>query len=139
MDGLSGRENVFVLAATNRIDTLDPAILRPGRFDKILKVELPNEKDRRSIFEQHLLKVPLLKKFKNQCHANAAKFDSYIHILASNESSQGFSGADIAGIVQEACLLYAKYMIDSDDECDIDIEILFKKLVSLCKSKLECR
>ena len=59
MDGFDGNENIIVIAATNRSDVLDPALLRPGRFDRQVTVDLPNVKGREQILQVHLKKVPL--------------------------------------------------------------------------------
>ena len=93
MDGFGTNTGVIVLAATNRADMLDPALLRPGRFDRHIYLELPNMKEREAIFKVHLR--PLL-------------LDGTIdiHFLASQ--TPGFSGADIANICNEAALIAAR-------------------------------
>ena len=93
MDGFGTNTGVIVLAATNRADMLDPALLRPGRFDRHIYLELPNLKEREAIFKVHLR--PLL-------------LDGAIdiHFLASQ--TPGFSGADIANICNEAALIAAR-------------------------------
>jgi ribosome biogenesis ATPase len=63
MDGLEGRKQVFVIAATNRPDIIDPAMLRPGRLDKLLYVKLPGPRDRTAIMRKHLRKTPLALSF----------------------------------------------------------------------------
>ena len=93
MDGFGTNSGVIVLAATNRADMLDPALLRPGRFDRHIFLELPNLKEREAIFRVHL--KPLVTD------------DSIdIHFLASQ--TPGFSGADIANICNEAALIAAR-------------------------------
>ena len=93
MDGFSTNSGVIVLAATNRADILDPALLRPGRFDRHIYLELPNLKEREAIFKVHL--KPLV--------SNPA-ID--LHLLAGQ--TPGFSGADIANICNEAALIAAR-------------------------------
>ncbi len=94
MDGFNTSESVILMAATNRPDVLDPALLRPGRFDRQVVVDLPDVKGREGIFKVHTNgKVPL---------AN----DVDISVLA--RSTPGFSGADIANMVNEAAILAAR-------------------------------
>jgi cell division protease FtsH len=93
MDGFGTNSGVIVLAATNRADMLDPALLRPGRFDRHIYLELPNQKERESIFKVHL--KPLITD-------NAID----VHFLATQ--TPGFSGADIANICNEAALIAAR-------------------------------
>jgi cell division protease FtsH len=93
LDGFSGHEAVIVLAATNRPDVLDPALLRPGRFDRHVMLDLPDRKERVAIMKVHVRKVPL---------AADVDFDS----IAAG--SPGFSGADIKNLVNEAAMLAAR-------------------------------
>ncbi|MDQ7779785.1 MAG: CDC48 family AAA ATPase [Planctomycetota bacterium] len=89
LDGIEELKGVLVLGATNRLDMLDPAVLRPGRFDEIIELPLPDENERREIFEVHLRAKPLAK-------------DVDISKLAVK--TDGFSGADIAGVCHKAAL-----------------------------------
>ncbi len=89
LDGFSGRENVIVLAATNRPDVLDPALLRPGRFDRHVTLDLPDRKDRVAILKVHTRKLPL---------AEDVDLDS----IAAG--TPGFSGADIKNLANEAAM-----------------------------------
>ncbi len=89
MDGFSGRETVIVLAATNRPDVLDPALLRPGRFDRHVTLELPDKSARKAILEVHTRKVPLAK-------------DVDLDLVSAG--CPGFSGADIKNLVNEAAI-----------------------------------
>lgn len=89
MDGLEGLKDVTVIAATNRPDMLDSALLRPGRFDRILLVDVPNVESRRKIFEIHTKNMPLDK---------TVKFDQLM------KKTEGFVGADIENLVREAGL-----------------------------------
>jgi cell division protease FtsH len=93
MDGFSGSEGVVVLAATNRADVLDPALTRPGRFDRTIMVHAPDQKGRLEILRVHTRKVPL---------APEVKLDR----LAS--STPGMTGADLANLVNEAALMAAR-------------------------------
>jgi cell division protease FtsH len=93
MDGFSGHEGVVVLAATNRPDVLDPALLRPGRFDRQIIIHPPDHKGRVEILKVHTRKVPL---------ADDVDLDR----LAS--STPGMTGADLANLVNEAALLAAR-------------------------------
>ncbi len=93
LDGFTGREEVIVLAATNRPDVLDPALLRPGRFDRHVILDLPDRKDRVAIFKVHTRKVPL---------ADDVDFDKVA------AGTPGFSGADIKNLVNEAAMLAAR-------------------------------
>ena len=93
MDGFDGGEGVIVIAATNRPDVLDPALLRPGRFDRQVTVGLPDIKGREQILKVHMRKVPLA----DNVNANAIA-----------RGTPGFSGADLANLVNEAALFAAK-------------------------------
>ena len=93
MDGFEGNEGVIVIAATNRPDVLDPALLRPGRFDRQVVVGLPDVRGREQILKVHMRKVPLAD------DVNAA-------VIA--RGTPGFSGADLANLVNEAALFSAR-------------------------------
>ena len=93
MDGFSGHEGVVVLAATNRPDVLDPALLRPGRFDRTIMVHPPDHNGRVAILQVHTRKVPLAP-------------DVNLEQLAA--STPGMTGADLANLVNEAALLAAR-------------------------------
>lgn len=93
LDGFSGHEAVIVLAATNRPDVLDPALLRPGRFDRHVTLDLPDRKDRVAVLKVHIRKVPL---------ADDVELES----IASG--TPGFSGADLKNLVNEAAMLAAR-------------------------------
>ena len=92
MDGFEGNEGIIVIAATNRPDVLDPALLRPGRFDRQVMVGLPDINGRDAILQVHMRKLPIAKNVKS---ANIAK------------GTPGFSGADLANLCNEAALLAA--------------------------------
>lgn len=93
MDGFEGNEGVIVIAATNRPDVLDPALLRPGRFDRQVVVSLPDVRGREHILKVHMRKVPL----GNDVDAS---------LIA--RGTPGFSGADLANLVNEAALFSAR-------------------------------
>ncbi len=93
MDGFNENEGVIVIAATNRPDVLDPALLRPGRFDRQITVSIPDVKGRTKILGVHLRKVPV-------------GDDVNVEIIA--RGTPGFSGADLANLVNEAALLAAR-------------------------------
>lgn len=89
LDGFNSNEKVKVLAATNRIDIIDRALLRPGRLDRILHIDLPNEQSREKIFEIHTRKMPL---------------DKDVKLQELSKLTDGSSGADIASICREAAM-----------------------------------
>jgi cell division protease FtsH len=103
MDGFEGTTGVIVIAATNRPDVLDPALLRPGRFDRQVVVPLPDIRGREQILLVHMRKVPVAP-------------DVRAEIIA--RGTPGFSGADLANLVNEAALFAArknKRLVDMDD------------------------
>jgi cell division protease FtsH len=93
MDGFSGHEAVIVLAATNRPDVLDPALLRPGRFDRHVVLDLPDRNDREAILRVHVRKVPL---------------GEDVDLAKIAGGTPGFSGADLKNLVNESALLAAR-------------------------------
>ena len=93
MDGFEGTEGVIVIAATNRPDVLDPALLRPGRFDRQVVVPLPDVRGREQILKVHMRKVPL---------------DDDVKPSIIARGTPGFSGADLANLVNEAALFAAR-------------------------------
>ncbi|AEP30179.1 Membrane ATP-dependent Zn protease [Glaciecola nitratireducens FR1064] len=93
MDGFEGHEGIIVIAATNRPDVLDPALLRPGRFDRQVMVGLPDIRGREQILKVHMRKVPL--------------GDNVVASLIAR-GTPGFSGADLANLVNEAALFAAR-------------------------------
>ncbi|MBA2657523.1 MAG: ATP-dependent zinc metalloprotease FtsH [Tatlockia sp.] len=109
MDGFEGNEGVIVVSATNRPDVLDPALLRPGRFDRQVVVPLPDIRGREQILKVHLHKVPIEKN---------------VEVLPIARGTPGFSGADLANLVNEAALFAARAnkrkvaMIDLDKAKD---------------------
>ena len=93
MDGFEPTQNIIVIAATNRPDVLDPALLRPGRFDRRVTIDLPDLNDREAILKVHIQKKPLAK-------------DANLRTIA--ERTAGFSGADLANLLNEAAILAAR-------------------------------
>jgi cell division protease FtsH len=93
MDGFEGNEGVIVIAATNRPDVLDPALLRPGRFDRQVVVPLPDVRGREQILKVHMRKVPV---------------DGNVKPSVIARGTPGFSGADLANLVNEAALIAAR-------------------------------
>ena len=112
MDGFSSTTNVIVLAATNRADVLDKALLRAGRFDRQIYVELPDIEERKAIFAVHMKDLKL---------DNDKKSDGYVDRDFLAKQTPGFSGADIANVCNEAALCAArknKKKIDKQDFLD---------------------
>ena len=93
MDGFEGNEGVIVLAATNRPDVLDPALLRPGRFDRRVEIPLPDVRGREQILKVHMRKVPI---------------DDDVRPKIIARGTPGFSGADLANLINEAALIAAR-------------------------------
>lgn len=113
LDGFNGSEGILVIAATNRLEDLDPALIRPGRFDKQLAVPLPEKDDRLSILKVHT---------KNK------KFDEDIDWDEIASTTVGFSGAAIASMLNEAAFIAASKKQDKITQSDID-RAIFKLLM----------
>lgn len=105
MDGFESNEGVILISATNRPDVLDPALLRPGRFDRQVVVPLPDIKGREGILKVHLKKTPIA---------------SDVHPDIISKGTPGFSGADLENLVNEAALLAAKRNKDKVDMTDLE-------------------
>jgi cell division protease FtsH len=109
MDGFESNEGVILISATNRPDVLDPALQRPGRFDRQVVVSLPDIKGRKEILKVHMKKTPI---------------DEDVNLTALSKGTPGFSGADLENLVNEAALLAAKrdkeklQMVDFEDAKD---------------------
>jgi len=108
MDGFEPTQNVIVIAATNRPDVLDPALLRPGRFDRQVVIDRPDLKDREEILKVHVKKKPLSKE---------------VELKRIAERTPGFSGADLANLLNEAAILSAR-----QDKKTIGMEELFSAI-----------
>ncbi|KRW98210.1 P-loop containing nucleoside triphosphate hydrolase [Pseudocohnilembus persalinus] len=103
LQGVEDRKQVYVIAATNRPDIIDPALLRPGRLDKLLYVPLPDQKDRLSILQASSRKMPI---------------NTLVNFEEISKKTKNYSGADLAGMVKEAALialLKEKNEIDQED------------------------
>ena len=106
MDGFETNEGVIIIAATNRPDVLDPALLRPGRFDRRVVVGLPDVRGRLEILKVHVRKVPL---------------EEGVNLDIVARSTPGFSGADLANLVNEAALLAARANKKSVGQLEFDL------------------
>ena len=127
MDGFDQSSNVIVVAATNRPDVLDPALLRPGRFDRRILIDLPDIQARKNIFELHIKGKPVAKNLN-------------LELLAAR--TPGFSGADLANIINEAAIFAArrnKTKVEQQDLYDAVEKVLLgperKTRVSIQKDK----
>ena len=105
MDGFDTAQGIILIAATNRPDTLDPALLRPGRFDRTIIVNLPDIKGREEILKVHTRKI---------------KLGPSVNLKAVASSTPGFSGADLANLCNEAALLAARASKVAVEEIDFD-------------------
>ena len=105
MDGFEGKEGIIIIAATNRPDVLDPALLRPGRFDRQIVVPVPDVKGRIEILKVHSKNIPL-------------SVDVQLEKIA--RGTPGFSGADLANLINEAALIAARRSKDKVDMADFE-------------------
>ena len=105
MDGFDGHEGVIIMAATNRPDVLDNALLRPGRFDRQVVIDLPDLHGR-----EEILKV----------HAGKIKLDKEVDLFTVARNTPGFSGADLANLLNESALIAARYNKKMVDRHDIE-------------------
>ena len=105
MDGFAANENVIVIAATNRVDVLDPALLRPGRFDRQVVVHLPDAAGREQILRVHARKV---------------KLDPSVDLNPIARATTGFSGAELANLVNEAALIAARRNKETITQSDLE-------------------
>jgi len=107
MDGLEDLNDVLIVGATNRPDMLDPALLRPGRFDRILLVNSPNEKGRLKILQIHTKNMPIgdKKPFNDK--------DKEKFLISIAKSTEGYTGADIEGLAREAAMVSLRESVDS--------------------------
>lgn len=118
MDGFEYNSGILVMAATNRDDVLDPALLRPGRFDRIITVSLPDKKGREAIFK---------------VHARNKKIGSDVDFAALSQRTVGFSGADIENILNEAAILAVRFHKDEISMAEID-EAIDRRIAGPAKS-----
>ncbi len=113
MDGIKEMGNIVVVGATNRPDKLDPALLRGGRFDKLILVQPPNERDRAEIFEKNLSKVPL---------------DADVDFGKLGERTSGYTGADIANLCRQAKLNALQKSIETSEEVKVTMDDMVKQV-----------
>ncbi|MFH0917797.1 MAG: ATP-dependent zinc metalloprotease FtsH [Candidatus Omnitrophota bacterium] len=105
MDGFDGQQGLILIAATNRPDTLDPALLRPGRFDRTIIINLPDIKGREEILKVHTRKIKLAES---------------VNLKSVASQTPGFSGADLANLCNEAALMAARNNKEAVEEIDLD-------------------
>lgn len=107
LDGMEGRKDVYVIGATNRPDMIDPAMLRPGRLDKLLFVPLPSPEQRGAILRTHARHYPI---------------DSQVNldVLGNRKEMEGYSGADLAAFMREASLIALKKVYRSRGEVELE-------------------
>ncbi|MBI4835672.1 MAG: ATP-dependent zinc metalloprotease FtsH [Candidatus Abawacabacteria bacterium] len=121
MDGFDTNANVIVMAATNRPDVLDPALLRPGRFDRRIVIDNPSLDDREAILQVHTRNKPL---------------EEGVNLLKIAKQTPGFSGADLANLVNEAALLAARQNREKLSQKDLESSIEKVMLGPERKSKI---
>jgi transitional endoplasmic reticulum ATPase len=114
MDGIENLSNVIVVGATNRPDMLDPALMRPGRFDRIVYVNVPNKEGRLKILEIHTKNVPIHNK-KN-------------FLMKIADETDGYTGADLESLVREAAMLALRENIDSEEVTEKHFDEAMKKV-----------
>jgi cell division protease FtsH len=122
MDGFSARDRVFVLAATNRLDVLDPALLRPGRFDRTVHVPAPDVAGRTSILELYAGRHPMA---------------DDVDLAALARRVPGMTGADLANLVNEAAILAAKAGRDQVDHADLDLAVARARMGPERRSRIQ--
>jgi len=105
MDGFDGQQGLILIAATNRPDTLDPALLRPGRFDRTIIINLPDIQGREEILKVHTRKI---------------KLAQTVNLKSVASQTPGFSGADLANLCNEAALMAARNNKEAVEEIDLD-------------------
>jgi len=105
MDGFDGQQGLILIAATNRPDTLDPALLRPGRFDRTIIINLPDIQGREEILKVHTRKI---------------KLSESVNLKSVASQTPGFSGADLANLCNEAALMAARNSKEAVEEIDFD-------------------
>src|SRR6267143_5014830 len=118
IDGLEELHNVLVIGATNRVDIVDSALLRPGRFDRIIEVPLPDSKGHENIFKIHTKKKPLAED---------------VNLIKLVEITEGFSGADIEGVCNRAAMTAIKRYVNSKEKSVKSIKITQEDLINAIK------
>lgn len=124
MDGFNTSENILVIAATNRLSLIDPALLRPGRFDRKVLIPLPNKLSREEILKLYLSKI-------NLCKSN--KIEEVAKIYA--EKTEGFSGSELRNLINEAAILAGRYKDESVNIKHIDESLERNDFGLICKEK----
>ncbi|MGY5142890.1 MAG: CDC48 family AAA ATPase [Candidatus Nitrosopumilus sp. bin_32a] len=134
LDGMENMHGVIVLAATNRADMIDPALLRPGRFDKIIQIPLPDKESRKSILKINAEKIPTVTDENDPDHINFEKL---------SEITDGLSGADTASIGNTAVSLVIHEFLDSHPDVkdiekkDVDVKVTMKHFEEAVKKVRE--
>jgi transitional endoplasmic reticulum ATPase len=134
LDGMENMHGVIVLAATNRADMIDPALLRPGRFDKIIQIPLPDKESRKSILKINAEKIPTVADEKDPQHIDFEKL---------SELTDGLSGADTASIANTAVSLVIHEFLDSHPDVkdiekkDVDAKVTMKHFEEAVKKVRE--
>ena len=134
LDGMENMHGVIVLAATNRADMIDPALLRPGRFDKIIKIPLPDKESRKSILKINAEKIPTISEPSDPKHIDFDKL---------SEITDGLSGADTASIANTAVSLVIHEFLDSHpdvkemEKASIDAKVTMKHFEEAVKKVRE--
>jgi transitional endoplasmic reticulum ATPase len=118
IDGLEELHNVLVIGATNRLDIVDSALLRPGRFDRIIEVPLPDSKGRENVFKIHTKKKPLAED---------------VNLTKLVEMTEGFSGADIEGVCSRAAITAIKRYVNNKEKSVKSIKIMQEDLLHAIK------
>jgi transitional endoplasmic reticulum ATPase len=134
LDGMENMHGVIVLAATNRADMIDPALLRPGRFDKIIQIPLPDKESRKSILKINAEKIPTITDENDPNHINFEKL---------SELTDGLSGADTASIANTAVSLVIHEFLDKNPDVkdiekkDVDAKVTMKHFEEAVKKVRE--
>ena len=134
LDGMENMHGVIVLAATNRADMIDPALLRPGRFDKIIQIPLPDKESRKSILKINAEKIPTITDESDPNHVNFEKL---------SELTDGLSGADTASIANTAVSLVIHEFLDKNPDVkdiekkDVDAKVTMKHFEEAVKKVRE--
>jgi transitional endoplasmic reticulum ATPase len=118
IDGLEELHNVLIIGATNRVDIVDPALLRPGRFDRIIEVPLPDSKGRENVFKIHTKKKPLAED---------------VNLIKLVEMTEGFSGAEIGGVCSRAAITAIKRYVNNKEKSVKSIKITQEDLLHAIK------
>jgi len=118
MDGLQERGQVIVIGATNRPDAVDPALRRPGRFDREINIGMPDKKARLEILNVHTRNVPLCS--ENDVKDKICSSDDKVDLEMLAEMTHGYTGADIAALAREAAMIRLREAIETKKELDVE-------------------